>query len=304
MRNWRIFVRDHAGRQLSDQAIEELAQHVEETYDAARAHGRSEAEALALARAQLENGPRRLPAKMSAPASAGTGAFFASIARDLRYAVRMLVGRPGFTAVAVLTLALGIGANTAIFSVVQSLLLAPLPFREPDRLVMLWEATAANLDDPYIVSAPNYLDWQRGVNAFEQTAIWEYLNFNLSGDGEAERVPGIRVSASAFTMLGVEPQLGRTFANEEDAPGHDVAIISDGLWRRRFGGRAAVVGQTARINGKPFQIIGVMPATFRFPSSTTGVWVPIAFNDTDRERSSHSFHAAARLREGASLTSA
>ena len=291
-------------RALSAQTIEELAQHVEETWRAAKAAGRSEDDALAAARRQLENPPVRLPANMLAPPSRGVAGLLATAWGDVRYATRMLRARPGFTAVAVITLALGVGANTAIFSVVRSLLLEPLPFAQPDRLVMLWESDAANPADNYIVSAPNYLDFQRGVKAFEHTGIWEYLNYNFSGDGEAERVPGIRVSASTFTMLGVRPQLGRTFTPDEDVPGHDVAIISDGVWRRRFGARAGIVGQVARINGKPFEIVGVMPATFRFPNSTTGVWMPIAFNATDQERGSHSFQSAARLREGVTLTAA
>ena len=133
--------------------------------------------------------------------------------------MRMLRARPGFTAVAVITLALGVGANTAIFSVVRALLLEPLPFPQPDRLVMLWEADASNPERTGIVSAPNYLDWQRGVKAFEYTCIWEYLNYNFSGDGEAERVPGLRVSASAFAMLGVAPELGRTFTPRKTPPG-------------------------------------------------------------------------------------
>ena len=218
--------------------------------------------------------------------------------------MRILRARPGFAAVTVITLALGVGANTAIFSVVRALLLDPLPFPQPDRLVMLWEHTAGDPQDTYTVSAPNYLDWQRGVKAFEQTGIWEPLTFNFSGDGGAERVPGIRASASTFAMLGVKPQLGRTFTAEEDAPGHDVAVISDGLWRRRFGARPDIIGQTARINAKPFEIIGVMPAAFRFPSRDNGVWVPIAFNAQDLRRSWHSFQSAARLREGVTLAAA
>ena len=224
--------------------------------------------------------------------------------RDIRYAVRMLAARPGFTAVAVLTLGLGIGANTAVFSVVRSLLLEPLPFRDPDRLVMLWEATANDPDDIYIVSAPNYEDWRRSIKSFEETAIWETLNFNFSGDVEAERVPGLRVSASAFRMLGVPALMGRTFKDEEDRPGHDVAVISFGLWQRRYGGRPDIVGSVARINGRPFEIIGVMPSTFRFVNRETAVWTPIAFNEEDSGRGSHSFQAAARLRPGVSPAAA
>src|SRR5262245_22899153 len=253
MRDWRDFVRHHAGRPLSGDAVEELAQHVEQTYDAAIAEGRSEQDALVRALAQLENVPRRLPPRM-APPRPGAAAVAATAARDVRHAARMLAARPGFTAVAVLTLALGIGANTAIFSVVRSLLLEPLPFRDPERLVMIWEADAENPQRTNILSMPNYSDFRRGVKAFEESGIFEYLTFNLSGDGEAERVNGLRVSASAFRALGVEPLLGRTFTPVEDAPGHAVAVISHALWQRRFGGRPDIVGTTARINGLPHQI--------------------------------------------------
>jgi putative ABC transport system permease protein len=314
MRDWQAFVREHFhGRRqpsdhvpaLSDQVVDELAHHVEETWRAVRTSGGSEADALEAARRQLENPPARLPANMIAPASGGLAALLATAFRDIRYAMRMLRARPGFAAVTVITLALGIGANTAIFSVVRSLLLEPLPFPQPDRLVMLWEHTAGDPQDTYTVSAPNYLDWQRGVKAFEQTGIWEpQATFNFSGDGAAERVPGIRTSASTFAMLGVKPQLGRTFTADDDAPGHDVAVISDGLWRRRFGARRDIIGQTARINARPFEIIGVMPAAFRFPSRDIGVWVPIAFNAQDLRRGWHAFHSAARLRDGVTVAAA
>jgi predicted permease len=301
MREWQAFVREHyAGRPLSDQALEELAQHVEETWRAALAAGRTEIEALELARAQLRNPPRRLPPAMTA----GAAGLLPSIARDLRYSVRMLRARPGFAAIAVITLALGIGANTAIFSVVRTLLLDRLPFRQPERLLMLWEADAANPERTMILSMPNYADFSRSVTAFEATGIFEYLNFNFSGDGEAERVPGLRVSASTFSLLGVEPELGRTFTADEDRPGHAVAIISHALWLRRFGGRPDIVGSTTRINGQPYQIIGVMPARFIFPVRDIGVWTPIAFNEVDQERSSHSFYAVARLRPGVTIAAA
>jgi predicted permease len=311
MRDWQAFVREHVGAtrrgrsELSDQAVDELAQHVEETWRAAKSAGRSDEEAIAAARRQLENAPVRLPANMIAAAPPrGVAGVFAAVVHDVRYAIRMLRARPGFTAVAVITLALGVGANTAIFSVVRTLLLEPLPFAQPDRLVMLWEADAADPSKTIIVSAPNYLDLQRSVKAFETTGIWEYLNFNFSGDGEAERVPGLRVSSSTFTMLGVAPELGRTFTADEDAPGHQVAVIGHGLWQRRFGGRADIIGRTARINGSPFEIVGVMPADFIFPNNTTAVWTPIAFNRNDESRGSHSFQAAARLRPGVTMAAA
>jgi len=317
MRDWRAFVQDHVfggpersalpnapRRPLSDEAVEELAQHVEATYESARAAGLSDAEALALARAQLRDWPRRVPAPMTAAPTSGIAGVLAALVRDTRHAVRMLAARPGFTAVAVLTLALGIGANTAIFSVVRSLLLAPLPFRTPDRLVMLWEADRDNPRRTSILSMPNYADFRRSVKSFEETGIFEYQSFNLSGEGEAERVPGLRVSSSSFRALGVDAELGRTFTPDEDAAGHDVAVISHALWQRRFGGRADIVGSTARINGLPYQIVGVMPASFAFPARDAAVWTPIAFNAEDQGRNSHSFNAIARLRPGVTLDAA
>src|SRR5262245_53202671 len=301
MRDWQAFVRDHfKGRPApSDQAVEELAQHVEETWRVARAAGKPEEDADAAARAQLEHAPARLPANMVATPASGMRGLPGNLWRDIRHSVRMLRARPGFAAVAVITLALGIGANTAIFSVVRSLLLEPLPFPQPDRLFMLWEADAENPSRTTITSMPNYEDWRRSLKSFEEMCIWEYLPFNFSGDGEeAERVTGLRVSASAFTMFRVAPQLGRTFTPEEDAPGHDVAVISDALWQRRFGGRRDIIGHAARINGRPYEIIGVMPPSFRFTNHETGVWTPIAFNEEDRGRNSHSFLAAGRLRDG------
>jgi len=300
MRNWAAFVRAHySGRQEpTAQAIEELAQHVEDTWRAAIAAGRSDEDALALARAQLQNAPARLPANMVASPGRGLAGVLAASWRDVRYAWRTLRARPGFAAVAIITLALGIGANTAIFSVVRSLLLEPLPFPESERLVMLWEADAQNPSRTTIVSMPDYVDFQRSVSSFEQTGIWEYLNFNFSGEGEAERVVGFRMSASTFAMLGVAPELGRTFTPDEDAPGHHVAVISHAVWQGRFGGRADIVGYMARINGLPYEIIGVMPPAFRFTNRDVGVWTPIAFNDEDRGRNSHSFFGAARLKPG------
>ena len=306
MRDWRAFVRTEyrGAQQPSAEAVEELSQHVEETWRAALDRGCSEAEALELARTQLQNAPARLPANMVAADGPGVAAAASAAWRDVRHAVRLMRGRTGFAAVAIATLALGIGANTAIFSVVRSLLLDPLPFRDPDRLVMLWEADAANPQRTTILSMPNYADFSRSVTSFETTGIFEYLSFNFSGDGEAERVPGLRVSASTFRLLDVEPELGRTFTADEDQPGHNVAIIGHALWQRRFGGRPDIVGSTTRINGQPYEIVGVMPARFIFPAHDVAVWTPIAFNAEDQGRNSHSFFACARLRPGVSLAAA
>ena len=288
----------------TDQAIEELAQHVEETWRAAKASGRTDEDALAAARAELSN-PPRLPPSMTAPRRSGLSGWLSAFGRDVRHAVRLLRARPGFSAVAVITLALGIGANTAIFSVVRAMLLEPLPF---PRSGPAGAAVGSGRPRPvtnFIVSAPNYLDWRRNIKSFEQTAIWESLSFNLSGDGEAERVPGMRVSAlrilDAWSTAATRADV---HYREKMQPGHDVVVISDGLWRRRFGGRPDIVGQTTRINGRSFQIVGVMPPTFRFTLRGTSVWIPIAFTRGDSERDSHSFFAAARLRDGVTLAGA
>ena len=162
---------------------------------------------------------------------------------DLAYGVRLLGARRGTSLIAVITLALGIGPNTAIFSVVNSVLLAPLPFPEAERLVMLWEQDAVRPESFFILSKPNYEDLAANAKSFERTAAWEYQNFNIAGSGDPEQVGGMRVSASVFPMLRVEPQVGRIFTAAEDLPGHDVVVISDRLWRRRFQARPDVAGR-------------------------------------------------------------
>ena len=291
-----------AQRALSDQAVEELAQHIEETWRAARAGGKSDEDAIALAREQLDR-PARLPSNMVAPSSAGISGLVSTAWRDIRYAVRMLAARPGFTAVAVLTLGLGIGANTAVFSVVRSLLLEPLPFRDPDRLVMLWEATANDPDDIYIVSAPNYEDWRRSAKSFEETAIWETLNFNFSGDVKRSACPACACrrrrsgcSASRRSWAG-RSRMRRSARTRCGGP--QLRSVAAPLWRSSGHRRLRRADQRA-----PFEIIGVMPSTFRFVNRETAVWTPIAFNEEDSGRGSHSFQAAARLRPGVSPAAA
>ena len=296
--------------QCPDDVVDEIAEHAAALFQRRCAEGASLDEALAAVEAELSGlpalvraGRRRERARPRAdPPPSGVGGLRA-FSSDLRYAARLLAARPAFTAVAVLTLALGIGANTAIFSVVNALLLAPLPFANPDRLVMLWESDAGNPASMNIVSAPNWEDWRRQSTTLERFAIWEFTSFNLSGGGEAEQVPGMRVSASAFDLLGVPPQLGRTFTAAEDAPGHRVVVIAHALWVRRFAGRPEAVGSNVTLNGEPHQVVGVMPPSFRFMGRQL-VWVPIQFTAQDRSRNAHSFRAAARLKDGVSLEAA
>jgi putative ABC transport system permease protein len=304
--HWPSFVRARLGdRQLDAEVIDEIAEHLDEIYRERRLSGSTHEEALAAVEREMTQLPaltraatavRRRPPSRLPERPAARSAWLHAFGRELVHGARLMIARPAVTVVAVLTLALGIGANTAIFSVIHHLFLQPLPFPDPDRLVMTWEYELEDPDDPYIVSAPNWEDWQRQSTSFERMAIWEWLRFNLAGDGEPEQVYGMRASHGLFPMLGIAPQLGRTFTAEEDAPGHRVVVISDALWRGRFAGRSDIVGHVIRVNGEPHEVIGVMPPEFIFEQRRHQVWVPIAFNEDDGSRDSHSFRAAARLK--------
>ena len=180
-----------------------------------------------------------------------------TLLQDLRYGLRMLAKNPGFTAVAVLTLALGIGANTTVFSVMNATLLRPLPFPDADRLVLVWETSGKGHDNWNAVSAPNFWDFERQSKSFEGIAIFDAgRGYNLSPTGtkhEAEQVPGLRVSAGFFSVLGWKPFLGRTFLPEEETLGKDhEVLLSHGLWKRRYGGDPTLVGRTILIDGQDF----------------------------------------------------
>ncbi|MCA1624985.1 MAG: ABC transporter permease [Acidobacteria bacterium] len=212
--------------------------------------------------------------------------------KDLRYGARMLLKQPGFTLVAVVTLALGIGVNTAIFSVVNGVLLKSLPFPEPERLVVLSE-TSKDVPD-MSVAFPNYLDWRAQQTVFENMAARMPAGGVLTGDGEAERITGRWVTASFFPTLGVRPQVGRFFSDEEDRPGAErVIVLNNGLWQRRFGGDPQVVGRVLQYNSERWTIIGVMPAAFDFYGQynlNNDFFIPLgrlADQEFMRDRSSH-----------------
>src|SRR5262245_20738905 len=230
--------------------------------------------------------------------------------QDLRYGARMLTKNPGFTLIAVLTLALGIGANTTIFSLINSLLLKPVPFPEADRLVLVWQS---QVNDPknrnIVVSAPNYWDWRRHNDVFEEMAIFDTAGkgYDLSGDGEPERVSGVRVSAGFFDTLGVKPRLGRAFSPEEEQPGrHQVVVISDELWRSRYNSDPAIVGKTIKVDSENHTVIGVMPPEFEFQfwSPIHQLWVPVAYTRNDKDRGSQSFICIGRLKSGVTMEQA
>ncbi len=230
---------------------------------------------------------------------------------DIRYAVRQLGKNRSFTTVSVLTLALGVAANTVIFTVMDATILKKLPFPNPDRLVMVWE-TFGSPDDYNIISAPNYWDFARQNHVFENIAIFDSAGrgYNLAPTGESrepEQVSGLRVSSTFFDVLGVRPFLGRNFLPEEEVLGKDhVVILSYGLWKRRYGADRALVDRTIRIDGDDFTVIGVMPADFRwqFWSGPRQLWVPVGYTETDKGRSDNSFLSFARLGPGVSVTQA
>jgi putative ABC transport system permease protein len=206
-----------------------------------------------------------------------------TLVKDIKYALRALLRRPAFTAIAVITLALGIGANTAIFSVVHGVLLQPLPYTDADRLVALRQSNLPAQPDTQIAPG-NFLEWQRQSTTFSSLAAYRTVSYNLSGDGNPERLLAGRVSVGLFALLRAQPILGRDFVVEEDQPGREkVVIISEGLWARRFGSDPNVLGKTLKLDGEEFTVVGVMPADFRLPDQREReLWTPIAFKDSEK----------------------
>ncbi|HEU0176236.1 MAG TPA: ABC transporter permease [Blastocatellia bacterium] len=220
--------------------------------------------------------------------------------QDLRYGARMLLQKPGFTLIAVITLALGIGANAAIFSVVNGVLLRPLPFKDPDRLMLIRETKLPQFPE-FSVSPGNFLDWRKQNTVFERLVAFNGVSFNMIGAGDPEQIRGMKVTDGFFAMLGAQPLLGRDFLPEEDQPGRDnVVILNYGLWQRRFGGDPKILNQTLTLSGQSYTVIGVMPATFRFGGPDLDLWKPMAF--TAQETQIHGGHwlgAIGRLKPGA-----
>lgn len=232
--------------------------------------------------------------------------------RDLRYAVRVLLKNPAFLAVAVLTLALGVGANTAIFSVVNAVLLSPLPYADPDRLVMVKEVLPQIGPAPVSVSGPDISQIQKLNHVFDVAAGFRLWTYEVSGKAEPERITANRAGSDLFQVLGVQPILGRVFSAEEEPPGHPVTILSYGLWQRRFGGDRGILGRSVNLDRRPYTIIGVMPQSFVFPlpgmlqGPAADLWVPLAL--TKEELSdvgdSFDFTVLAKLKPGVGVRQA
>jgi predicted permease len=226
-----------------------------------------------------------------------------TLAQDVRYGARMLRKSPGFTVTVILTLALGIGATTAIFSVVQGVMLAPLPYRDPDRLVLIWQS---NPHAPHVsMSLPDLRDWQRSAHSFEWITGERWYQFNLTNPGRPEHVSGYEISSEFFQMLGVHPLLGREISAEEDQPGGaPVALISEGEWKNRFGGSADVLGRSLTLSGRAYTIIGVLPSTFRL-ASDVDVYIPLGQGDPlYNDRRFPGVLCLARLKPGVSIAQA
>jgi predicted permease len=223
---------------------------------------------------------------------------------DLIRAARGLRARPGFALTIVVTLALGIGANTAIFSLVDAALLRPLPFPQPDRLVALGEARPSGEADD--VAAPTFLEWRAAARSFEGLAAWTWWGLALTGRGDPEELLTIRAAPSLFQVLGARAALGRTFAPEEEDPGRGgVVLLSDGLWRRSFGADPGILGRTLMLDGEPRTVVGVMPRGFRFPDFDIDLWVPLGFLDYERDsRTIRMFNVIGRLGPGATIEAA
>ncbi len=217
---------------------------------------------------------------------------------DIRYAFRSLRRQPTFTAVAILTLVLGIGANTAIFSVIKAVLLNQLPYPDPSRLIVLWEQNPNG--SPDLVAPLTYLDWRQQSRAIPSMSAFRHLRFAFAGGGEPLDVPSVRATPDLFTVLRVDAMLGRTFSPEEGTPGADhVAILSRPFWERHFGGSPGAIGRTIQLDSQPYTIIGVMPADFDFPpSGHVDIWTPLSFDPNDqhgRSRKARALNVVGRL---------
>jgi putative ABC transport system permease protein len=228
-----------------------------------------------------------------------------SLLSDVRYAIRNLIKRPGFTAIAVITLALGIGANSAIYSIINALLIKPLPIPEQDRVVAIWDKNPSRGVQHNEVAMANYLDWRAQNHSFEQLALYRWWSTNLTGGDTPERVQGFLVTANFLDVVGVKPFNGRNFSDEENQPGKDaVAIITYSLWQRRFAADPDIVNKTITTNGIARTVIGVLPEGFNFPKGAE-VYAPMPMTpEVIKSRGSHSYYVIGRLKAGVSLESA
>jgi predicted permease len=296
---------DKVRREIED----EIAEHIELRARELEAKGLSRPEAWRLAGRRLgdidriREHCRELYFVPHGPKGEGA---MSELIQDFRYAVRGLRRAPGFAAIVILTIGLGIGANVAIFSVVDGVLLRPLPYETPDRLVLAYENDRLRGTTQEGFSGPDYFDLVERNRTFASLAAFQFPSFTLTGqDAEPQRVAGASATYEMFPILGASAQLGRVFDEREDVPGGpSVVVISHGLWQTRFGGRASVLEQSLILNGTSYRIIGVMPAGFDFPSPTVDLWMPRQMGPTTTSRGNHGFNVIGRLADGVSLEQA
>ena len=228
-----------------------------------------------------------------------------SLLRDLKFSARALLKRPALTIIAIVTLAIGIGANSAIFSFVNALLLKPLPFPDPERVVALWDKVPSRGVERNEVTVANYLDWRAQNKTFEQLGLYRWWSTNLTGSDSPERVQGFQVTPNFLDIVGVKPLMGRNFSAEEEQPGKEaVALLTYSLWQRRFGADPNIVNKTIETNGVARTVIGVMPPEFNYPKGAE-IYSPLAITpELARSRGNHSYLALGRLKPGISLQGA
>jgi hypothetical protein len=233
--------------------------------------------------------------------------YMRAFVQDLKYAVRMLVRQPGVTVIVVLTLALGIGANTAIFSAVNAVLLRPLPYEDPDRVVTVWEKRQAEGVLDNVVSPADFLDWARMNTSFESMAAMTSTSVDLTGRGEPDRLYVGLVSPPFFDLLRVRPALGRTFTRDEGIVGKPRGVLlTHKLWASRFGSDPSIVGRSLTLSGNAIDVVGVLPASFEFPDESLDLWAPLALEGTTQplSRTNHEYFVYARLKPGVTLQQA
>ncbi len=297
LRSWLVrlggfFRRNHSDRDLAVELESHLQMHIEDNLRAGMSAADARREAI-MKLGGVEQTKEIYRERRGLP-------LLETLLQDLRFGVRMLRKSPGFTTVAVLTLALGIGANTAIFSAVDAIVLRPLPFPEPGRLMVVWH-TPPQKSFPgvstFLVSPANYIDWRNQTDVFEQMAAIGFGSSNLTGMGQPESVARVNVSSGFFSLLRLQPALGRAFLAEEDQPGHGhVVVISHAFWQNHFGGSQSVLGKTINLDDQNYVVIGVMPPKFDFPFQAQ-LWKPLAWTDKESAvRGIHNFLVIARLK--------
>ncbi len=310
--------------------IEDLARQLDDAYRDGLRHGASESDARAQAEAhisdwaalgsELSASPRNQLTQLEqwhqtsvdSAAKRARFSYLAALKQDLIYGLRVLRKSPGFMLSAVLILALGIGANTAIFSVVNAVLLRPLPFSQPDQLVRIMHVPPAKSfhgASVFSVSPANFLDWRAQNHSFEDMAAYRQVSFVLKDGTRTDPVQATALGPSFFSLLRVNPDLGRAFIADDDEPGHgNVVLLSHSFWQSHFGSDPNVIGQTVRLSDAPYVIVGVMPARLEFPAwfpTTAQIWVPLAWSQKERAvRGNHNYQSMARLKPGVSAAQA